>query len=384
MKRRAFTMVELMVALAIGVIVMIGVFIVFQRSTGAFRVQGQVQRMNDSLRGALRHVKADLKKAGFLATPNSAVDPNACPAPEPLHALSLELPEISTGDEMSTVVKDTNNVNLRPLALVLLGPYHTTRTFRTDGVAGNQVTLMTADNLEVRANYPASADEFDSLFETGRILKVVNQDQREMYASIQSAAFNTGVITLDQTLEAATASNPCGYQADGARMEVVLLSYVRYRVGRDVRPRAPRAKTDLIREELRFVGPDLVPVAGSQLHVAEYVVDLMLYDFVFDVGKPGAPDLLYYPTYEEGNVLNGDGSGKLERGTGGLPEKLRFVTVKVSARTTEEDTDSAFFSRRQPFGPLRFYEVDAGMDGSALVESLASRVELTTFRQRGL
>jgi prepilin-type N-terminal cleavage/methylation domain-containing protein len=384
MRRRGFTMVELMVALAVGAVVMAGVFIIFQRSSSAFRVQGQIQRMNDDLRSALSHVRADLKMAGFLATPNSAVDPLACPATDPLQALSLELPVLDGGDDSDPVVNRANNTNVQPLSLTLLGPYHTARVFRTASVSSNQVTLLTADSLEVRANYPGSQAEFDALFVPGRLLKLVNQDQRDMYVSIQAAEYGSGLVVVDPALQPATADNTCGYQADGSRMEVALLSFVRYRVGRDVRPGAPRNKTDLIREELRLAGHDLVPVAGSQLHVAEFVVDLMLYDFVFDVGTAGAPNLLYYPTYDEGGVLNGDGTGRLERGSAAIPEKLRFVTVKLSTRTPEEDPSTPFFPRAQPFGPLRLYEVNPAMNGCAAVESLATRVELTTFRQRGL
>jgi len=384
MKRRAFTLIELLVALVIGVIVMIGVFVVFQTSSAAFRSQNQTQRMNDELRGALMHLKADLKKAAFLSTPNSAIDPTACLASEPLQALALELSPVNTGDAMSSVAVESSNAFIQPMALQLLGPYPTTRTFRTAGVAGNQVTLLTADTLETRANYPATQAEFEALFQPGRLLKIVNQDQLEMYVSVQDASFTNGAITIDQALQPATADNACGYEADGSRMEVVLLSIVRYRLGTDLRVGAPPSKTDLIREEMRFSGHSLVPVDGTQLRVAEYVVDLMLYDFLFDVGTPGAPNLLYYPTYEQGNVLQGDGTGKLERGTAAVPEKLRFVTIKVSARTPEEDPALAFSRRSQLFGPLRTYEVLPTMTGAAAVESLATRVELTTFRQRGL
>jgi len=384
MRRRGFTLVELMVALAVGAIVMAGVYIIFQRSSSAFRAQMQAQRMNDHLRGALAHLKADLKKAAFLATPNSAVDPNVCPLDEPLQGLALELSQLGSGDEYDPVANLLNNTNVQPLAITLLGPYQTTRVFRTAGVVGNQVTLLTADSLEVRANYPGSQAEFDALFKAGRLLKLVNQDQREMYVTITGADFGTGAITVDPGLQPATANNSCGYQADGSRMEVVLLSFVRYRVGRDVRDGAPREKTDLIREELRLSGHDLLRVDGSPLHVAEYVVDLMLYDFVFDQGTPGAPSLQHVATYDQGNVLNGDGSGRLERSAGATPEKLRFVTVKVSTRTPDEDPGTAFFPRRQLFAPLRLYDANRLMNGAASVESLASRVELTTFRQRGL
>jgi prepilin-type N-terminal cleavage/methylation domain-containing protein len=384
MRKRGFTFVEILVALAVGVMAMAGVFMIYQRSNAGFRAQQLMSDMYDQLRFGLTHVRADLKKAGYLATPNTSQDNNACFSSTPLRGLALELADTGGGVD-SAVHQTLNNRRIQPLNLILFGPYATTRTFWTGGVTGQDVYLMQVDTINTESNYPQTALEFQRLFLPGRVLRVVNADQYEMYFTIVSADFASGRVTLDQPVPVATANSACGYQGDGSGMEVSLLGFVRYRIGRDNRTGATVGKTDLIREEMRIVGNQLQRITGSDLHVAEYIVDLMLYDFVLDQGSPGNPDLRYFPTHSQGAVLlNGDGSGRLEWGSNAAPEELRLLTVKLSARTSQEDYDIPFQMRASEFAPLKSYDVNTAMSGAARVDSMASRVELTSFRARGL
>jgi type II secretory pathway pseudopilin PulG len=381
---RGFTMMEILVAGVIGVLVLAGVFLVYQSQSRGYRVQGQVLRMVEQLRTGMAHLTRDLKKAAFLATPNSGVDGNVCLAPARLLGLSWERADVEDSVN-GAVVNTVNNARIQPLNLVLFGPYVTTRLFFTASVSGRDLYLMRTDTLDLVSNFPLDQVEFDRTFVRGRILKLINQDQYEMYLVIQDADFAAGRVTVDQPIPRATANNPCGISSDGSRLEVAVLSFVRYRVGRDTTPGAQMAKTDLIREEMRLAGTGLAPVDGTQLKVAEYVVDLMFYDFVFDNGAPGNPVLQVFPLYTSaGDLLPGDGSGRLEWGNNSRTEKLRAVTVKLSARTPEEDYAVVFASRESPFGPLRQYEVLPGTLGAALVDSLATRVTLATFIEKGL
>lgn len=386
--RRGFTLIELLIAMLLAVMVMIGVFMIFQRSSRGFEVHQQSIRLYDNVRAGLTHLKNDIKKAAFLSTPNSALDNNACQTPATLRAFSIAPSVVDASDDTSVALY-TSNRNIQPLSITMLGPYATTRVFRTQSMSvgtGQQLSLLQTDTASLTANYPGSQAEFDALFTAGRLLKVVNRDQYELYFTIRAADFGSATITLEEPVVRATANNPCGFYSDGSLLEVVVLSFVRYRIAVDDRPGAPANKTDLIREEMRLLGGNPSPVDGTDLHLASYAVDLMLYDFIFDVGAPGNPDLRHYPTYNDGAVLvgNGFGNGLLEWGPNATTEDLRFVTIKLSVRTAREDGGLTFSPRANLFGPLRRFEADNFMLGAARVESMATRVELATFGEKAL
>jgi hypothetical protein len=162
------------------------------------------------------------------------------------------------------------------------------------------------------------------------------------------------------------------------------VGWFRYRIGEDLQTAAElggtaalrtAGKTDLFREEVDETG---AIVGDSRLVIAEYAVDLQFYDFGFDVALGTAPlELVVDPLVSD--VADAGGTGKL-----GLPwasdaavsEQLRFLTVKLSVRTPDEDETVAFDARTGAFAPLRTYEVFPALEGAARVEALARRVDL--------
>jgi prepilin-type N-terminal cleavage/methylation domain-containing protein len=66
---QGFTLVELMIALVLGLIVTGGVVAVFVQSRQSFRVDEQVARMQDEARFALDEISRDVRMANYLAEP---------------------------------------------------------------------------------------------------------------------------------------------------------------------------------------------------------------------------------------------------------------------------------------------------------------------------
>jgi len=92
------------------------------------------------------------------------------------------------------------------------------------------------------------------------------------------------------------------------------------------------------------------------------------------------PDIVVTPLI--GSVLSGPGGYGTD--TLASPQRLRAVTVKVTARTEDEDPSVNFVPRASPDAPLDFYQVDPVMEGAARTVTLAARVSFRQFAVRNV
>lgn len=74
--RRGFTLVELLVALAVGSIVSVIVYGLFDTTSDSLAEVESLSESTDRLRFALERVRVDMQSAGSLSTPDSALDPD--------------------------------------------------------------------------------------------------------------------------------------------------------------------------------------------------------------------------------------------------------------------------------------------------------------------
>lgn len=368
--RAGYTLVELMVVMALSLVVSASVYVIYDRSVSAYRVEGQVLDLQDRLRFGLEHLKRDMRRAGFLASPNSVSDENVCPKPDfDLRALVLQ-------PNSGTVYEPWAGANpyVQPSSVVMFGDFFSGQVYKTAGVSDNKVFLQGTDN------FPVSQVEFERIFNENRYLRVVTRDQFEILLPIQSADFMERSVTLTRTMPRVDSGTQCGIVGFGEGLDTNVAGFVRYRIAADTRPGAPTGKTDLIREELDPDGVTVVP--GSQLVIADYAVDLQFYDFGFDIDSTGSsPNIALYSLIT--SVADQAGGGLLGSLAGSQPENLRFVTVKLTVRTANEDEDHAMVQRENPYSPLVSFEVSQ-MTGACRTLSLASRVELTSLAVRNL
>lgn len=366
------TLVEILVSMALAVILLGSIYYVYALSSASYRMAGQQLRAMDQARFAMEQIRRDVAAAAFMATPASTSDPNVCRKPSPpLHGIALQ----QVGDVANGGLGANDNQNISPTAVTLLGAWWNTGIYVVDHIdgLGTQVFLRT-DSLPPRA-------EFDATFVPGRFLRVVTQDQFELYPIIAAADHGTGIVTLTPgtALPVAVPPDSCGYYGDGNGMEINVVGYVRYRIVRDSRAGAPAAKTDLVREEMdnRFQ-----PVRGSMLVIAEHVIDLQFYDFVFDSDTSRRdPNLAVTPLVT--GVVNGS-TGILGTNDDATPQRLRYLTAKVTTRTEEEDQGLRFAPRQNLFAPIDSYQVDPIMEGAARTASLATRIGLRSFAVRNV
>lgn len=378
------TLIELMVALGIGVTILASVYSLYQASANAYRVQSEVANTEGQLRLALQHLRRDAHRAGFRATAHSTSElgrAKLCwvPPGDVYRAFSIER---NTG----FVAESGTNANIAPSAVTFFGDY-----FMPDGNV-LEVYRPAGDNRTLRI-VPSSMpqnwteQEFERIFRpTIRYLHVVNQaDNQEWIARVQSVQFETLTIQLTS---APGEGSVCQRQGVGP-VFVNPVGWIRYRLAADTTSAelfggdsAARlmGKTDLIREEVDANG---TPVNGTQLVIAEYVVDLQVYDAIMNIGLIGAAEAYDVLNTVDEMVGIGNASGLLAPlGNTAVPQDLRFATFKVSVRTAEEDRDLTFLPRGSAYGPIRYFDIDPTTDGSARVVSQAVRAEFRNIAIR--
>jgi len=365
-----------MVTMILAIVIVGAVYLLYSQSVSASRIEMQVLDMQDRLRFGLEHLKRDLRRGAFLATPNSDVDDNVCPG------LSDTLRAMVVKTDDGTVYNTTDNVNIEPSSVTLFGDFFSGKVYRTAGVQGSTVFFQATDN------FPTSEVEFERIFDpySGtqcRYLRIVTKDQFEFYSPIVSVTFvegGTSSVVLADTIPLAGGGTLCGITGFGEGLDVNVAGFIRYRVLADSRPNAPTGKTDLVREELQVNGSDAV--YGSQLVIAEYAVDMQFYDFGFDIDTTGTNPTIAKHQYVTG-VADEAGGGLLGNTSSATPHRLRYLTVKMTVRTVNEDGEFPFTPRESLFGPITAFELD-DMAGSCRVSTLASRVELTSLAVRNM
>lgn len=377
---RGFTLVELMVTLVLAIVIVGALYMIYTQSVSAYRMENQYLDMQERVRFGLEHLKRDLRRAGFLATPNSAIDQDVCPKP----AFDLRAVTLTAGPGAGSVFEPSpgTNPNVEPSAIVLFGDFFSGRVFQTTGIQGNRIFLVENVNLPGCELNPADNNvicvndvEFNRVFNSNRYLRIMTQDQFEVLLPIQSANWDDRSVTVTQAVPMVSSGSLCGIVGFGQGLEVNVAGFVRYRLAFDTRPNATVGKTDLIREELQVDGVSIVP--GTQLVIADFVVDLQFYDFGFEVGTPATgPNIVRFP-------LVTDLNNRLGATAAATPHDLRFLTAKLTVRTENEDPQYFYEPRQSLFEPLEGFET-TDMEGACRTLSLASRVQLTSLTVRNL
>lgn len=355
--------------MVLSVILLGSVYYVYSLSASSYRIGSQMLRAMDQARFAMDQLRRDISAAAFLASPNTQADPDVCLKPNPpLKGIVFQ----QMGDVANAGVGDDDNQFITPTAVTLLGAWWSPALFVVETISGADVYLTAA-------SMPATQPEFDSIFVRNRFLRIVTQDQLEMYIQISGASYAARRITLASPVPIAIPPDRCGYYGDGNGIEVNVVGYIRYRLMADSRAGAPAGKVDLIREELT---PQFNPIAGTALVVAEYVADIQFYDFVRDQDMTRRdPDLAVDPLIED--VVTGS-TGRYGTNDDSTPQRLRYVTIKVTTRTEEEDPTVRFVPRANNHAALDFYQVDPTMEGAARTVTLAARVGLRSFAVRNV
>ncbi|MEN9578598.1 MAG: hypothetical protein RJA70_1607 [Pseudomonadota bacterium] len=395
MRRTAgFTLVELMVSLSGALFLSIAVFM-FAKHTSAL-YQQELRAANASVTGIIgfERLRADLARAGFLASPNVRRDPFVCGSPVTDAAWptrlrnlsSVMVEDIPTGELPALFAANA----LAPQRVVLAGNYSSSEAFpiRAVAAAGGafQIYLQVESGPMARLGYSEvdvdQAALLTTVFPPGRAVRLVDKSGRHHYGTISSVAGgDTPIVTLEGAAPAlifrSESGIGCGLRGEETGAVMNTVNFIRYdlrNLSDDDRYRpvynsasAPEGevdRTELVREELLPTGA-LVP--NSTELVSEYAVDLR---FRLTVAPSSGSALQYVP-----QATVEDWAGLPDSlGAGRGPQLIRSVHTWLSVRSREPDRASTIAA---PAGPL--FRVGLGASGGApfaRVRTVQARVAL--------
>lgn len=369
LQRRGFTLIELMVTIAVSAIVIIGIYTLYSVSVTGYRIQDQTLDAQGQLRQAMLQLKADLRAAGYNAPAQSDVEPWVRAVGTTTLAAFTVQPQ-----NPAPVANSGVNENIAPQMVDLLGDFESHRQYRTVLIAGDTVTIQWSPEY-------GDEQEFQRLFRPGNLVRIELYGVAREEQVIEIVANDPGdMIQPSITLE----GDVQNVQGFGSGHELTVMSWYRYRLQLDTRRNSDNSvKFDLVREQLNGDG---LPIDNTMLVVAENIVDLQVYDLCFNrtLPDPGTwtqvpVDLACFPTVEAANASVDFAVGP---GANNSSHNLRAVTVKISARTPFEDPDVPFAPKPELNHPMRAYDLDPDLQGAARVFEMAATIMMTGIQSR--
>jgi prepilin-type N-terminal cleavage/methylation domain-containing protein len=381
-RRGGFTMIELLIAMAIAGVIGSSIYFVYSGQSRVFYAQESIARMQSELRFAMDTVRADVKRAGYLAAATTFQDNFWCgPAPNPPLTGIFYAQGNTTGSPDPTVGFVHNageNVNVAPDSLRLLGAFNANNSFYTSAVTGNVVTI--SNDPVYSPGFPATDADYLRMFPTGALLRILDTSNRYQIQRITGQSFGSRTITLENVNRSTIQG--CGPAGIGQGLLVNPVEYVRYRVidssGGGACGSSPVmvGRSTLVRESL---APDGTTVVNT-LPIADYIVDFRAW-FMVDTSALGtqpaiAPDLNPYDFV--GNATAADVNAN--------PRSVRSVGLFMAIRTPQEDPTFGFRQRQQVtvggqtgLGPLTSFNLDADRSASCRVRTLSTEVQVRNF-----
>lgn len=401
-RRRGFTLIEMMVSLAAGLLISAAAFLMARNASRFFQSESGITSAQFQLVVGMTRMQADLRRASFMTTPNVDVDSRLCGGTSGWPAGMLEMTGIHIQENGSAVRHPADHNlsvynGLTPDALIVGGVFGTTEQFAVqaiqDGGGGLTVYLqedgaMWRTRDKVAQGGPALTD----IFRPGRYLRVIDTEGRFGYGIITGVnpANPNPQITLSGTPSLPTRSSTgvCGCEGfcTGAIANPVvrmlydlrtldLSTYPQYeglyaRSGHAEssyhRGPAEPSRTELVRVELDQNG-DEIPLSLEVL--AEYAVDLK-FGITRDTALAGQPPNLVREPIGDNAVYT---TAALLAG-GGTPETIRGVQIRFSTRASRRDRERGLNPIGTDAGLLRF---GLGADlGFVRMRTLLSDVQL--------
>jgi prepilin-type N-terminal cleavage/methylation domain-containing protein len=278
--RRAFTLIELMIALSAGTIAIASVYYLSGTANQTYNTQMRVAETQMSLRMAADQLRRTFVSAGYLAAPDSAG--NGCDgvarSAHVFQAVAISPNESSFAAPIAAL-QGSNDGRLDTLTLV--GNYATTEDYAlSDATSGSVITFDTTKESFRRSFGTTQADwktPFETAFAEGRMIRIEDGDGDVYFYDIASS---DGGATPTVTTIQAPAACMSGARSKAAAAPVMQL---RYRVVPIDGANTPAElqgldsnlpggqRMALMREEVSFA--DLSVIPGSERVVLDYVTE---------------------------------------------------------------------------------------------------------------
>jgi prepilin-type N-terminal cleavage/methylation domain-containing protein len=340
-----FTLLEIMMALAVGGIALSSIYAVGAASTRHFREQQRISAAQTSLRSAMDQLKRDFQRAGFLATPNVRAPGEACGLP------TAPIDDNSGGagtGRLAAISAFNENVQPRPTSLdpgdlnawatvdqvTLMGNYVTSGEYSGITIAADGVTVTIPMNWQSFSRDftewsgpnagQCNATAFASAFPVGRLVRIHTLTERVFFSQVSSASCPSAgpgtVVLVDRVPAFCNANlgwiapvNTINFQVvNAAGDEVTRVGGNRVSVLHRTEVLPTNKATPLTRPGVN------VPIDDRS--ILDYVVNFHL-EFLLSGGSINSVN--FVPT-AEANVKQ-------------TPERLRGVIINLASRTTEQE-----------------------------------------------
>lgn len=376
-RARGFTLIELLVALTGGLFVSLAVFALARDASRFYQREGRLANATVTALSGFERLRADIARAGFLATPNVQADPLVCTRPDnsatPL-LRNLASVRIAKGGSPTTDATSSNAAQGYVAdGLWLAGSYSSADEFPVRTVdalgAGYQVTLQEDSGAMARLGWNAASSTdkgplLASLFAKGRGLRIRDKQGDQHYGVIQSAQVDgSGLPQI--TLGAVPAlvfrqdhTRLCGFQGNETGAQAAVINFIKYELrnlntgdypaykelfrvsSNDAIKAYESNRTELVRRELDAsasdADTDLIIGGVRQVElVAEYAVGFRL-DLTAITPNPD----LSNPAVAFVSQDDATFESFADVPTAANPQRIRAIRVRLAVRSREPDRES--------------------------------------------
>jgi hypothetical protein len=395
-----FTLIELLVSLTGALFISISVFMLATHTSRQYQQESHVSNANLASLVGFERLRADIARAGFMASPNVRRDPFVCGSPvgdaswpAQLRVMaSIRVGNIPSADLPAWV----GDNDLAPQQLILAGNYLTAEAFPIRAVAqvnsSYEVYLQVLTGPMARLGYLVEDVDQKALLETvfppGRAVRIHDKSGRDHYGVITSVVGGEQPKLLLQkdapTLQFRSQSGMgCGLRGEETGATINPVNFIRYTLrslaeddryaplfDTTVGPTYDADRIELVREEIDPYGR---VVANSAELVAEYAVDLRFELTVAPsqrsaLERVGGADVFTWAGPTE----------TMSAGRG--PQLVRSLNAWLSVRSRSADRDANIPTDE---GPL--YRVGLGASGGAPYARLRTvRAHVALHNQMGV
>lgn len=391
---RGFTLIELLVSLTGALFISISVFMLAKSTSQQYQQETHVANANIGSLVGFERLRADIARAGFMASPNVQRDPFVCGTPIADASWPTELRNMASiriqpipGADLPEYVTDNG---LAPQSIVMSGNYVSSEAFPIRAVApvngAYEVHLQVATGAMARLGYfVGDVDRvalLESVFPPGRAVRFQDKSGRTHYGTISSVVGGDQpkllLLQNAPTLQFRNDSGiGCGLRGEETGAMINTVNFIRYTLkslsdddryaplyNAETGPDTDANRIELVREEL---DPSGDVIGGSAELVAEYAVDLR---FRLTAAASARAALQYV---EEDDI--GDWAGPLINVSAGRgPQLVRSVHAWLSVRSRSADREAAIPTED---GPL--FRIGMGSGGGepfARVRTVQARIAM--------
>lgn len=411
--RRGFTLLELMIAMAAGLIIAVTAFSFSRQATRLFAAEARVAAAQMGVLAGFQKLQSELARASYMSSSNFARDASfnrICDYtggnfPQALvGAAGLQIVVAgSQGAPSVTALPDGQF----PDRVRIIGNLTSAEAYSVlaiePGGSGHNVYLRMNDGPSSRSGFDNAAS-FQAVFAPGRVLRILDQQGHQHYQSIAAATWGAGTqpfvtTSLPFAMKGEGANPMCAIDGLGTMTQANVVSIVEYGItglgqlnsaaynstiyAAGAHAPGDETRTELVRREV-VLGNAGVPFYAdpSATVIAEYAVDLRFGVWTSNTNIAGctapAVGLRFCPPSSSGitNVM-APGNAFIQLAQG--PESVHAVQMRLVTRSREVDRSADLpSSNTNAHGSIHRFKV--GELGWARARTLVADVSLPNQR----